>query len=478
MEQRPDKRTLLPSEGSRASYRDMALGNCEQRYTLLFENNMAAVYLTTLDGRVIDCNQTYVELLGCKSREEALRLSAWEFYYTKQERRAFLKRIVGAGSLRQHEKLLRRRDGSPLWVLENVTLLDGEFLLGTLLDVTDRKLSRDTLARAEERLRHLIESTDDVILMQDLTGRFVYANHSRFYGITVQEVVGKMPRDLFDTETAGRMTERLAQVAATGQPLTAEDSTIWHGQRMWFHVVVHPVFDQDGILTAVSTFARNITGTRLAEQALSETNQRLQAETLRTHIAEDLHDEMGSTLSSISIFSELLRQRAQETSPEMLPLVNRISQNVEAVLRSLDDIVWAVSPGLDTLADLVRRMQDHAAELLGPMAIRHSFSTQNLQGNQSVAVDRRKDLYLIFKEALNNALRHSACTAIDITVSLADGVFRLEIVDNGRGFDPSARPNGNGLANMGRRAQSLGTELTVDSAPGRGTRIWLSAKIT
>lgn len=478
MKHRSDNKTVPPAEGSLTTYRDMALGNCEQRYTLLFENNMAAVYLTMIDGRVIDCNQAYAELLGCKSRQEVLRLSAWDFYYTEQERRAFLERLVDAGSLRQHEKLLRRRNGTPLWVLENVTLLDGEFLLGTLLDITDRKLSRDTLEQSEERLRLLIESTHDVILMQDLTGRYIYANQSPAYGITPQEVIGKTPHDLFEPETAERTMQRLAQVIATRQPLTAEDSTVWRGQRMWFHVVFHPVIDRDGMLMAVSTFARNVTETRLAEEALHVTEQRLQAQKLRMRIAEDLHDEMGSTLSSISIFSELVRQRVQGMSPELLPLVNRISRNVETVLRSLDDIVWAVDPGHDTLADLVRRMQDQTAELLSPLHIQHTFSAGDFPNGQPIPVGKRKDVYLIFKEGLNNAVRHSGCTALEIGVSFADGTLTLEIADNGRGFDPSVPSTGNGLANMTRRARSLGSDLVVDSRPGQGTRVTLSARIT
>ncbi len=125
----------------------------EMRYRLLFEGNLAGVYRTTEDGRILDCNESFAHIFGYRSREEALSVPVWDLYLTAEDRKAMLARLKERKSLSNYEQCLRRKDGSHVWVLENGNLLGGEdgkpgIIEGTIIDITERK-------RAEEKVKHL-----------------------------------------------------------------------------------------------------------------------------------------------------------------------------------------------------------------------------------------------------------------------------------------------------------------------------------
>ncbi|HET7293463.1 MAG TPA: EAL domain-containing protein [Vicinamibacteria bacterium] len=127
---------------------ELALRESEERYRLLFERNLAGVYRTSMDGRILDCNDACARVLGYDSREDLLRASAVDLYFEPAEREAALEAIRERGSLTNHETRLRRKDGRPVWVIENVTLVPGEagVMEGTLIDVSEQKLAAERLA--------------------------------------------------------------------------------------------------------------------------------------------------------------------------------------------------------------------------------------------------------------------------------------------------------------------------------------------
>jgi diguanylate cyclase (GGDEF)-like protein/PAS domain S-box-containing protein len=125
----------------------------EMRYRTLFEGNLAGVFRSTLDGRLLECNESFARIFGCASREEALAQTAWDYYPTVEDRSVALQRLQESGSLTNYEERLRRKDGSPVWILENCTLVPGpegdrSIIEGTIIDITERK-------RAEDRVKEL-----------------------------------------------------------------------------------------------------------------------------------------------------------------------------------------------------------------------------------------------------------------------------------------------------------------------------------
>ena len=204
----------------------------------------------------------------------------------------------------------------------------------------------------------------------------------------------------------------------------------------------------------------------------------LEMEAVRSKIAADLHDDIGSTLSSISIFSEMARKEASVSAPRAAELLHRIGESSRAMLESLDDIVWAINPGNDSLEDILVRMREHAAALFEAHGISFRFDLPEDLIAPRLRMDVRKQLYLVFKEAVNNIVRHSGCTNATIAVTREDHELTLTVSDNGRGFASDGAGRGNGLRNMQTRAASVGGGVRITSSPGKGTTISLRLRIT
>jgi len=195
----------------------------------------------------------------------------------------------------------------------------------------------------------------------------------------------------------------------------------------------------------------------------------LELANVRTRIATDLHDDIGANLTKIAILSEVVKQQLGKGKGEKDDPLSSIARISRESVAAMSDIVWAVNPKRDSLRDLVRRMRQHAEEVFVTRDIRLDFTAP--EPNLKLGVDVRRDLFLIFKEAVNNAARHSACSQVEIAIAITGQSLELEINDNGVGFDPKAESDGHGLTNMRERARKLGGELELTSEQSAGTRI-------
>lgn len=206
-------------------------------------------------------------------------------------------------------------------------------------------------------------------------------------------------------------------------------------------------------------------------------NRLLELERVRTRIATDLHDDIGSNLSKISILSEVARQQYEHdgNGETLLDSIANISRESVA---SMSDIVWAINPQKDSLIDLVRRMRRFAEDTLESRNIVADFRAPETTPELRLGANSRRQIYLIFKECINNIVRHSEATQATIDLRIEAKELVLTISDNGRGFDAGRENEGNGLASMQRRAPEFGGKLKIDSAPGEGTQITLRAPLT
>jgi len=199
----------------------------------------------------------------------------------------------------------------------------------------------------------------------------------------------------------------------------------------------------------------------------------LELERVRTRIATDLHDDIGSSLSQIAILSEVARRQAnrgEAGAANQLSLIARISrESVDA----MSDIVWAINPQRDSLGDLTGRMRRFAGEIFPGRDIEFNFLASVPEQDIKLGADVRRQTFLIFKECVNNIVRHSACSEADIELQLDGPWLVMKLADNGKGFDPAEAKAGHGLASMRRRAAALGGQLQIASNNGRGTVVTL-----
>ena len=203
---------------------------------------------------------------------------------------------------------------------------------------------------------------------------------------------------------------------------------------------------------------------------------------MRTRIATDLHDDIGSGLSRMAILSEVVKRQMGDTAEQSVPLLTEIADSARTLVDSMRDIVWAIDPRRDDLSNLIFRVRQFASDVLEPQKIKLDFQVSSELEKVKLDPEQRRHLFLIFKEAINNIARHAQCNAVSLSITVAHNRMIAEIRDDGRGFQDvrpqqsltNGRAGGHGLGNMRSRAAQLGGHLSVDSAPGHGTSLTLT----
>ena len=212
------------------------------------------------------------------------------------------------------------------------------------------------------------------------------------------------------------------------------------------------------------------------QRQLQRAEQEHALERERARIAQDLHDELGSLLTRISLLGGLLR--ADKDNPEQVDVhAGKISQSADQTVRALEEIVWAVRPGSDTLPSLVEYIAHFANELFEGNATRCRLDLPPDLPGRPLPPDVRHNIFLIVKEGLTNVLKHAGASEVHLQIKVTPQTLEIVIADNGKGFDTNSAMTdgqGNGLGNMKRRAEAVGGKLTLTSASGQGARVEFS----
>jgi signal transduction histidine kinase len=204
----------------------------------------------------------------------------------------------------------------------------------------------------------------------------------------------------------------------------------------------------------------------------------VERQSMRNKIAKDLHDDVGATLSGIVMHSHLSTQNIQEHKQEaVLSSLKLIQDSAYGMVGRLSDIVWTVNPMHDELAKIIERLQEYAFTVAVAKGIEVQIQNNLNQQTVKLLMNQRKSIYLIAKEAINNAVKYSEATQLTITVEQVNGTFMLEVADNGKGFDVQHVKKGNGLINIEERAAEISADLKVHSVEGKGTTVSIFHKI-
>ncbi|MBL0739902.1 ligand-binding sensor domain-containing protein [Chryseolinea lacunae] len=201
-------------------------------------------------------------------------------------------------------------------------------------------------------------------------------------------------------------------------------------------------------------------------------NQLLHLQNIRNRISADLHDELGSSLSSISIMGAMAQTNLASQHPSK-PMLERMVEEIRQISGTLDDIVWNISPKNDSLSNLIARMTRYASELFEAKQINFRYTLPEHLEQMRLSMEQRRNFYLIFKESVNNLVKYSCCTEAFINIAIENKNLLLTIGDNGKGFDPEAASDRNGLQNLRVRADNLKGKIEIRSTPGKGTTIVL-----
>jgi signal transduction histidine kinase len=249
-------------------------------------------------------------------------------------------------------------------------------------------------------------------------------------------------------------------------PSALQPPIIKFWQRGWFQVT----------MLTISAIAAVFYFRLLARLALqSKAQQVLQRE--RARIARDIHDDLGAGLTQLVLLGET-EQREAVTHPETRAKFERISEAGRRLLGSIDEVVWLVNSQRDSLQDFEAYICRYAENFLRASSVRCRLDVDAEVPQFNFSLAARRSLFLVIKEALHNAVRHSGATEVALTIQVADEEVRVSIKDNGKGFDPAqGKPERNGLTNMTQRMREVGGDCRVLSQPGKGCSVELVAPL-
>lgn len=190
-------------------------------------------------------------------------------------------------------------------------------------------------------------------------------------------------------------------------------------------------------------------------------------ENLRHSIARDLHDEVGSTITSINILSGLLLIKQQDKKQEYLEKINEQSQNI---MECMSDIIWAINPNHDSFEQTILKMKEFAIEHIELAGMECNFETAITGNQRNISPEDRKYVYMIFKESVNNVVKHSKASVVEIKIIQNEVLFAFEVSDNGIGYNENSFKNGNGIKNMQERAKNIQATFEINST-NQGTKV-------
>jgi len=205
-------------------------------------------------------------------------------------------------------------------------------------------------------------------------------------------------------------------------------------------------------------------------------------EKVREQVSRDYHDELGHKLTKISLFSELIKRNINGGSNEIKKYLDMVIRSSESLSGDTRDFIWTLNPEKDSLYDLVLYLKEFGDALFEETDIHFEVKdlSQELRFTK-LPMEWKRQLTFIFKEGMNNILKHSSCQNVVLEVRLSNGDLDVKLVDDGLGFDPTRRVkrngSGNGLPNMSARAAKISAEIDFDSGSGSGTKILFRGKI-
>ena len=265
----------------------------------------------------------------------------------------------------------------------------------------------------------------------------------------------------------------------------SNEDGVWNNAGAVLAIVVEPPFwrtwwfltlSTAGLLGLIVATVHFISTQKLQRQ-LAAMRQHEALEKERARIARDLHDQLGANLTQVSLLGEMV-ETDKDLPEEVEAHAKQISQTARTTAAALDEIVWAANPSNDTLDGLVTYACKYAQEYLALAGLSYRLDVPEQLPSTPVAPDVRHNVFLAFKEAVNNVVKHAGAKSVRVRLALDSNQFTIEIEDDGRGVSEADQAKGrNGLRNMRKRMEDLGGEFSVAPAAERGTRVRLTAPI-
>jgi len=368
-----------------------------------------------------------------------------------------------------------------LQLLRSIIDLSPAVLMGSAQDITEQRAAQIALQQSEEKYRAVVESAGEAICTLNAEGVFLFMNAicARRLGGTPDELVGKTLWDVFPGDFADQEATRVREAVASGKGSLIDTIVPLGDEMRWYQISMEPVRDHDGEVRFALVIARDVTERKQAEEALKTAHMKLMTarDEERKHLASELHDSVSQKLVALGMHLDNIALTGAKLPAEQGSELVKAAVTCNELIADIKGICHRLYPPALEALGLVSAMKQleaycQSAGLTTAIHCGSVISRGRFQPEVEIA------LFRITQEAVNNAIRHSHGTNIDIDLMFVGGQLVLVIVDDGEGFDvQAAEGKGLGLGSMRDRARAVGAKLTIASEPGE-TRIEVAVAVT
>ncbi len=383
-------------------------------------------------------------------------------------------RMIGAG-------------GAAVWIRElgGVSIAPDRptVLQGLLFDVSASRRAEEIIRHSEARYRAIIEDQTEFIVRwsPDTTRTFVNDAYCRFFGKPRDELIGTSFLPLVAEEDRPQILQKIRNLRPDNPVAVDEHRAVRpDGSGCWQQWSDRGIFDETGRLIEIQSVGRDITDKKIAEDALRKLSGRLirAQEEERGHLARELHDGLNQSLALLAVELDLLAASTRDLPPAFADGIRNLSGQVKELSTEVDRLSHRLHPAKLEQLGLVAAVGSECEEISRQHRIDVRFTHRHVP--QAMGDDVALCLYRICQESLQNAVRHSGAKTVGVQIAGRHGWVRLRVRDSGRGFEPGdpGSTAGLGLIGMRERVRLVNGRFTIDSGPGRGTRIDVEVPVT
>lgn len=471
---------------------EVAWKEAEKKFRDIFENTTEGIFQTTPDGTYLTANPAMARMLGFDSPEELItvRKDIGRQQYVDEERREDFKRLLAErGVVRGFEYEAYRKDGSKIWISDNVRAVNDEngsvlYYEGTADDITERKAVQQALSDSEERYRELFENSRDAIYVHDLSGRYLSVNAAaeKLSGYSREEILGRHFSDFIAANDLYKVHKNLCRkLKEHGETVYEIEIRTKDGRSVPVEVSSR-IICQDEVPGSIQGTARDITDRKRAQEALQQFSRRLISgqEAERQRIARELHDEIGQALTAVRLNLQAIPHLCE--IPDCEPYLQENLNAIDEALRLIKDLSLDLRPAVLDDLGLVAAVHWYVTRYAKRSGLVSKVHCESINPASRLPRELETTAFRILQEALTNVARHSKAKSVTVELQRSNGNLVIGVSDDGVGFNWTSREYNRpaatlGIRGMQERASALNGSLKIKSAPGQGTIVQASLPI-